>query len=339
VTSPLVAVDADVLGRRRTGDETYISSLLAELGRDAGGLRIVALTRRPELVPPGVEPFELAARSQELRMAVGLPRALRRLRPALVHCQYALPPLLPCPAVVTVHDLSFEREPGVMGRLDRLTFRWAVPRAVRRSARVLTVSERTKRDLVDLYGTPPEKIVVTPNGVDSAFAPGPDGGTGGYLLFVGAVQRRKDPLAAAAAAAELGLPLVVVGPEKEPALARELRRRGVDVRGWVDRGELPDLYRRAAALVFPSRFEGFGLPVVEAMASGTPVVVRDDPALREIAGDAAVYAADGELAAAIERALGERERLAAAGLERVRLYSWRECARRTVVAYREALAQ
>src|SRR5213080_1344511 len=136
-----------------------------------------------------------------------------------------------------------------MGRLDRMTFRWAVPRAVRRAARVLTVSERTKRDLVDLYGAPPEKIVVTPNGVDPAFAPGEDGGSGGYLLFVGAVQRRKDPLAAAAAADELGLPLVVVGPEKEPALARELRRRGVDMRGWVDREELAALYRRAAALV------------------------------------------------------------------------------------------
>ena len=140
VNAPLVAIDADVLGRRRTGDETYVANLLAELARLDTGLRLVALTRHPELVPEGVEPYELPARIQQLRMAVAVPRALRRLRPALVHFQYALPPLPRPPAVVTVHDLSFERDRSVMGRIDRLTFRAVVPRAVRRAARVLTVS-------------------------------------------------------------------------------------------------------------------------------------------------------------------------------------------------------
>src|SRR5581483_4083074 len=153
----------------------------------------------------------------------------------------------------------------VMSRLDRRVFRTFVPRAVRRARRVLTVSERTKRDLVELYDTPPEKIVVTPNGVDPSFAPAADGEPDGYLLYVGAIQARKDPLAAAAAAA-------VVGPEKEPALAGELRARGADLRGYVDGPDLVRLYRRASALVFPSRYEGFGLPVLEAMACGTPVV-------------------------------------------------------------------
>lgn len=332
-----MVVDADVLGRRRTGDETYVSNLLAELGRLATDLRLVALTRRPDLVPAGVEPYELPARLQQLRMAIAVPRALRRLRPALVHFQYALPPGLRAPAVVTVHDLSFERDPGVMSRLDSLTFRVVVPRAVRRAARVLTVSERTKRDLVQLYAVDAAKVVVTPNGVDPVFTPGSDGGAGGYALFVGAIQPRKDPLAAVIAAAEAGLPLVVAGPERDRALAQQLRARGADLRGYVSREELVQLYRGAAALILPSRYEGFGLPVLEAMASGTPVVATADDALREVAGDAALYAAPDRLGEALRRAVADRERLVAAGLERARRFSWAETARRTLAVYREVL--
>ena len=105
-------------------------------------------------------------------MAVTLPRLLRRLGAALGHFQYALPLALPCPAVVTIHDLSFEREPSLMSRKDRLVFKRVVPRAARKARRVLTVSERTRRDLRELYDVPDEKIVVTPNGVDPAFTPG-----------------------------------------------------------------------------------------------------------------------------------------------------------------------
>ncbi len=106
-------------------------------------------------------------------MAWSLPRALRTLRAALCHTQHALPLRSPCPCVVTVHDVSFAREPEMMGWKDRAVFRRVVPHAVKRAARVLTVSERTKRDLVELYDVPAERIVVTPNGVDPAFTPGP----------------------------------------------------------------------------------------------------------------------------------------------------------------------
>jgi glycosyltransferase involved in cell wall biosynthesis len=334
----VILFDADVLGRRRTGDETHVASLLRELGRLHGDCPIVALTRRPDLVPQGIEPYRLDARFQELRMAIAVPRVLRRLRPRLVHFQHVLPPFDRTPAVVTVHDLSFERDASAMGRADRAIFRTLVPRAVRRAARVLTVSERTKRDLVELYGTPEQKIVVTPNGVDPRFAPGDDNGRGGYLLYVGAIQARKDPLAAVAAARAAGLPLVVVGPEREPALARRLREEGADLRGYVAGDELVSLYREAAALVFPSRYEGFGLPVLEALASGTPVVATDEPAVREVAGEAAVYAPSDELGAAVERALADRDTLASAGVERARLFSWEASARRTLDVYREVLA-
>lgn len=337
MTAPLVVIDADVLGRRRTGDETYVENLLRRLPQAAGGaLRLAAVTRRPELVPDGVEPILLPAFSQEVRMTWSVPRLLARLRPALSHFQHALPLALPCPAVVTIHDLSFERSPELMGAFDRAVFRWSVPRAARRAAHVLAVSERTRRDVIDLYGVPGSRITVTPHGVDPIFRPG-TASRSGYLLFVGAIQERKDPLAAAAAAREVGLPLVVVGPEKDARLARELERAGAELHGYVARDELADLYRGAAALVLPSRYEGFGLPVLEAMACGAPVVCHPDPALVEVAGDAAVFAEPDGLVAAIRTALAERERLVAAGLARAAGFSWDETARLTVGVYRAVL--
>jgi glycosyltransferase involved in cell wall biosynthesis len=359
----VIVVDADVLGRARTGDETYVSNLLRELPSAAPDLRIAAVTRHPALVPAGIEAIELPARSQELRMAWSLPRLLRRLRPQLAHFQHAVPLGWTGRTVVTLHDLSFERDPAAMGRLDRATFRWAVPRAARRADAILAVSERTRADVVDLYRVPVEKVTVTPNGVDAAFFPAPAPGdvavqqahdsSGAvmrregdvavqqrhpYLLFVGAIQRRKDPLAALAAAREVGLPLVAAGPEKEPELARELRAGGADLRGYVSKAELADLYRGACALLLPSRFEGFGLPVLEAMACGAPVVAADEPALREVGGDAAVYAHDGDFAAAVRQALDERAERTAAGIERAKLFSWAETARRTAEVYRRVLS-
>jgi glycosyltransferase involved in cell wall biosynthesis len=330
----VILIDADVLGRNRTGEETYVLNLLRQLPFVVPDLTFGAVTRHPQLVPEGVEPIYLPARFQELRMAVALPRLLRRLRPELSHFQHALPLGLRGPSVVTIHDLHFERDPSVMSLADRVTFKAVVPRAVRRADHVLAVSERTKRDLVELYRVPAEKVTVTPHGVDPAFAPG-DGTHDGYLLFVGAVQARKDPLAALAAADAAGLPLVVAGPEKEPQLARELGARGADVRGWVGKAELAELYRRAAAFVLPSRYEGFGMPALEAMASGTPVVLSDDEALREVAGDAGIY---GDLADGVRTALADRERYARAGIERAALFTWEQTARLTADVYRRVLA-
>jgi glycosyltransferase involved in cell wall biosynthesis len=330
---PLVLFDADVLGRRRTGDETYAAQLLRALPEVAHDLRIAAITRDPALVPDGIEPVELAAGSQELRMAVGVPRLLRRVRPALAHFVHALPLTCPCPAVVTVQDLSWERDPSVFGKWDLITFKVFVRRAVRRARRVLAISERTKRDLVELYGTPPAKIVVTPLASDPDFTPAT--GHDSFLLFVGAIEPRKEPLAAIAAANALGRRLIVVGPEKDAGLAAELRLRGADVRGYVSKDELVSLYQRAACLVFPSRYEGFGLPVVEAMACGTPVVAAPEPAMQEVAGDAAIFTDD--LADGVRRALAQRDRLSAAGLERASRFTWRETARITSDVYRDVL--
>ena len=331
-----VLVDADVLGRQRTGDETYVENLLRALPAAAPELRFAAVTRHPERVPQGIETLELQAGSQELRMAWKLPRLLRRVRPRIGHYQHALPLGTVGRSVLTVHDLSFEREPELMPRKDRLVFKTTVPRSARKADRVIAVSDRTRDDLVDLYRIPAEKIRVIPHGVDPVFSPGDSRGEG-YLLFVGAVQRRKDPRAALEASRDLQMPLVIVGPEREAALAGELRSLGADLRGYVEKGELAELYRGAACVVVPSRYEGFGLPALEAMASGTPVVAAPDPALMEVAGDAAVYADPDDLPGAILRALDHRVELRAAGLARAAQFSWAEAARRTVEVYRELL--
>ena len=136
----------------------------------------------------------------------------------------------------------------------------------------------------------------------------------------------------------MGLPLVVAGPEKEPDVAQRLRDGGADVRGYLSKQELAELYRGAAALLLPSRYEGFGLPVLEAMASGTPVVLSADAAMREVAGDAAVYVEDGDAAGAF----GARSPTATGSpppASRARRSSaGRESARLTAEAYRRVLA-
>jgi len=152
---------------------------------------------------------------------------------------------------------------------------------------------------------------------------------------VSAVEPRKDPVAALEAARTVGLPLVVVGPHRDAGLVRALREGGADVRGYVSQEELVRLYQRAACLVFPTRYEGFGLPAAEAMACGTPVVARPDAAVREVVGDAGVLTDD--LDEGVRRALEERDRLSAAGLERAKLFTWDETARRTADVYRRFL--
>src|SRR5438046_5536556 len=234
---------------------------------------------------------------------------------------------------------------------DRLVFRTAVPRSARRASRVIVVSEQTKRDLIEHSGVPAERIAVVPNGVGEQFHPGgPEANGRPYALVVGSLEPRKDPLTAVEGFALLGsdeLRLVFAGPDRgeghaarAAAASRGLEGR-VEFRGHVSGEELAGLYRGAACLVFPSRDEGFGLPLLEAMASGVPVVATRAGALPEIAGEAAILVEPRNpvaLAGGIERALPDRERLVEAGLERARRFSWAETAEKTLAVYRELAA-
>ena len=358
MTRPLVAIDADVLGRQRTGDESYVRNLLRELPDVAPDLRFAAITRRPELVPGDIEAIELRARSQIHRMSISLPRLLRQVQPALAHFQYAVPLRYRGRSLITVHDLSFEAGANLTGARDRFVFRRAVRRSVRRATGVITVSEFTRTELVRHYGLSPERVFVHANGLDPAFHPaaGPAVGQSDtrserrpYGLFVGTLSPRKDPVSAVEAIAlvQPELDLLMVGPDQgsEAAVRAAIDRLGLAGRvrllGHVETTKLAALYRDAACLVFPSLYEGFGLPVLEAMASGTPVVAANTSAVPEVVGDAAVLvepARPSALAGGIERAIADRERLTRLGYQRASQFSWRATAEIAADVYRKLIA-
>jgi len=270
-----------------------------------------------------------------------LPRLARRARLDVLHCPTFRAPLAPpvCPLVVTVHDLAVLRHPETFNQWTRRYSRLCVPRVARAARLVIAVSEHTKRELVELLRTPEEKIRVVLNGVDEVFGPDGPAESGDYVLAVGTLEPRKNLARLAAATRRLGVELRVVGASGWGRV--ELGGDGVRRLGRVSDEELARLYRGARCLAYPSLYEGFGIPIVEAMASGTPVVTSRGGATEEVAGGAAVLVDPLEpasIAAGIEEAVARREELVRAGLERARDFSWAETARRTAEVYREAAA-
>jgi glycosyltransferase involved in cell wall biosynthesis len=331
-----VAIDAHALGRGQAGYESYLRHLTAALREVAPAVDFLLYR-------------DLAARRIP-RLLRDLPRLIRRDRPDLLHMQYAAP--IPCrvPLVATIHDLSFEDAPQFFPPLERALLRAAVRRTVRLAARIITVSQFSKERLMAVYGLPAEKIIVAPNAAGPEFGPQPEARSEiPYILMAGDLQPRKNHVrliqAFAALARRYPHRLKIAGrPARGAAAAvRAARESGagnrIDFLGYVADAELPALYRGADLCVYPSLYEGFGLPVVEAMASGVPVVCSRIPALMETAGSAAVFADPedpGDLRAAMEAALADRQRLRSAGLARARRFHWRQSARLTLQAYREA---
>jgi alpha-1,3-rhamnosyl/mannosyltransferase len=329
----------------------------------APGASLPAAGPRPGQVATRVA----AARPYSLEELWRLALAARRDRLELFHApHYVCPPVLACPAVVTIHDLIHLRFPEQRRhRLAPLYARVMLRLAVRRAARIVTVSESTRRDLEAWLGVSPTRVRVIPNGVAARFHPAADPGAveqalGGlglappYWLFVGNPLPHKN--LGGLLRAYAGLPpdlgrLVLAGipPGARARVDTEAARHGVSGRvailAPVSDDTMPLLYQGATALVCPSVWEGFGLPVLEAMACGTPVVAGRRGALPEVLGDAGLLVDPTDVDALRDAMynIAANGRLHAmlrdAGLRRARAFSWRDAAEATLAVYREVLGR
>jgi len=316
-------MDVTPLRMTSAGTARYLTNLLAQLEPEHAVRRVA---------------FGGTGRASVLaRELVWYPHVLGHVRGVdVLHCPTYYAPTTPrVPLVVTVHDLAVWRQPEAFGAWTRRFVPLAVPRMLRRAARVIAVSEFTKRELVELLGLPEERIAVVPNAVEELFSPEGEAADGEYVLAVGTLEPRKNLPRVAEAARRAGRELRVVGAEGwgdvELAGARRV--------GRVTDVELARLLRGARCVVYASLYEGFGLPVLEAMACGTPVVTSRGGATEEVAGGAAVLVdpLDSDaIAAGIEEAIARRDELRARGLARAAQFSWEESARRTVEVYGEA---
>jgi glycosyltransferase involved in cell wall biosynthesis len=317
-----VGVDTSPLVQTRAGTARVVRGLLAAL-RDRPGVDLELLS----FGGPGRV-------SSVVRDAVWYPVRLGRTARGLdvLHCTTFRGPVgSRVPTVVTVHDLAILRAPEAFPRWHRLYGKAGLIRVLRSADAIVAVSEFTRSEVVELAGVPDERICVVPNGVDAVFTPDGPRADGDYVLAVATLEPRKNLARAVDAAGTAGVPLCVVG-------ARGWG--GVDVEGWV--GEVPDpelaeLYRGAQCVVYPSLYEGFGLPVLEAMACGTPVVTSAGTAMEEVAGGAAVLVdplSVSAIAAGIDEAISRREELVPAGLTRARSFTWERAADAVVELWR-----
>jgi glycosyltransferase involved in cell wall biosynthesis len=315
-----VGLDTSPLVQTQAGTARYIRGLLAHNEYErlswGGRTRLATIVRDALWYPHG------------------LPRAARGVD--VLHCPTFRGPVRSgVPVVVTVHDLAVLRHPETFNQWTRHYSRLVVPRVARAARRVIAVSEFTRDEIVELLGVPRERIDVIPNAVGPPFVVDGPAAKGDYVLAVGTLEPRKNQALVQQAARALAVELRVVGA------------RGwgdVQIDGWV--GQVPDeqlaaLYRGARCLVYPSLYEGFGIPVLEAMACGTPVVTSAGGATEEVAGGAAVLVDPHDvaaIAAGIEEAEARRDDLRSRGIERAARFTWERVATETRAVYEQAVA-
>ena len=377
-----VGIDARTLSGRYTGDRTYWRGLLSGLGAVDRETEYVLYLKKPMEgePPPGLGPnFRWRTvptpEADTLWMLRGWPEALREDRIDIAHTQYNIPLLgAPCPVVTTVHDVTFALFPDLFLPRDRWVLNGLVPRSMRRAARVIADSECTRRDILRLYrpGIPAAKVTTILLAADPHFQPPPDGpesaraassrkyelGGTPYVLAVGVLQPRKNLalLLDAFALVKLGPQppphrLVIAGKRgwKNDELDRRLAalpeavRQEIIFPGYVADEDLPLLYGGADALCYPSLYEGFGLPPLEALACGCPVLCSRVASLPEVVGDAGILLPPDDSNAwanALEKLLTHpavQARWRERGPERAALFSWEKTARETLQVYREVM--
>ena len=310
-----VGLDVSPLAQTRAGTARHVRGLLAEL-RDRPGVELV-----------GLSAGEATGRLATIRRdALWYPLRLGTASAGLdvLHCTTFRAPLRPrAPLVVTVHDLAILRHPETFPAWHRTSGRIALRASLRVADAVVAVSAFTRDELVELLFVPRERIRVVPNGVDAVFVPEGSASEGDYVLAVGTREPRKNLAAAVEAARLAGVELRVAGAAGWG---------GVTTAGWIGEPgdeELAALMRGARCLVYPSLYEGFGVPIVEAMACGTPVVTSRGGATEEVAGGAAVLVDAHDpaaIAAGIAEAARRRDELVRAGLTRAAEFPWRRSA-------------
>ena len=368
-----IAIDAHSVGTGLGGNESYATNLIEALAEiDSVNSYTLYVTRREALERfsgrwPNVSVRTTLPHTPLIRIPLTLSAELRRNPVDVLHVQFTSPPFSPCPVVVSIHDLSFEHLPQTFKWRSRKQLRITVRRSAREAAQVIALSEYARDDIINTYGVAPEKVSVIPLAAPAHFRPVLDeeqlqrvrqtyGIEGDYILSVGAIQPRKNLSRLVAAYSRLrrarpegNLPkLVLVGKCAwlYDETLRSIKELGVSdsviLTGYVPESDLPALYSGALALVYPSYFEGFGLPPLEAMQCGTAVIVGDRTSLPEVVGDAGVMVDpfdEDDIAAAIEKVINDsnlREQLRVKGLERAKLFNWRKTARQTLAVYQKA---
>lgn len=368
-----IAIDAHSVGAQLAGNETYAVNLIEALAEiDQANQYTLYVTKKSAADRftnrwPNFKVRRTLPHTPLVRIPLVLSAELRRHPVDVLHVQYTAPPLAPCAVVATIHDLSFEHLPETFNRRSRAQLRLTVRRTARNAAQILTLSEFSRGDVIETYAIDPDRVAVTPAAAPAHFQPVTNetelariratyGIEREYILALGSIQPRKNLVRLINAYStlwkkrqNLTMPqLVIAGKrgwlEGETMRAAELSAAAHDIRfiGYVVETDLPALFSGAMCFAYPSYFEGFGLPVLEAMQCGTPVIAGNRTSLPEVAGDAALLVdpfnetAIGDALRSVIENPERRADLRVKGIERAKRFSWQHTARLTLRAYERA---
>ena len=363
-----IGIDAHALGTRAGGNETYMRVLLEALRGHASGADLTAFVNRGlDTTGLGLATEPIPTDSSYRRMLYALPLLCRRHGMDVVHVQYTGPLWSPCPFVVSLHDLVAFHLPETMPFGHRHRLRMMTRGTVRRAARIFVLTRAIQHDIAGRFDVPEERFDLVQPPVEPIFLEPPSENSGAqvreryglpehFILYLGLLQPRKNLARLVQAFAQLesrGLPHKLVIAGRRAWLYGELldtiSRLGLDNRlvftEYVAREDLPALYRAADAFAYPSLYEGFGIPVLEALSCGTPTLASTDPALVEVSGGAALHV-DARDTGAIEEGLARvltdsafREQARVAGPARAREFTLQRMAAAAIAGYLKAAAR